>query len=72
MLNLFEWFDPRRPTGVLVLLLPAIAGWTALYWLADALLPLIGVWTHLVVPVGVVVLLALVLRFVDAGGDRQA
>jgi hypothetical protein len=66
MRNLFEWLDPRRPTGVLVLLLPAIAVWTALYWLADVLLPMIGVWTHLIVPTGLVVLAALVLRAADS------
>jgi hypothetical protein len=67
MRDLFDWFDPRRPTGVLVLLLPTVVVWTALYWLADALLPLIGVWTHLVVPAGVVVLATLVLRAVERG-----
>ncbi|MCW5744851.1 MAG: hypothetical protein KIT36_01445 [Alphaproteobacteria bacterium] len=64
-MNLFDWFNPRRPTGVLLLLLPAIVGWTALYWLADLLVPLIGAWTHLAVPVGVVVLLAIALQMAD-------
>ncbi|MBL8675025.1 MAG: hypothetical protein IPK81_10305 [Rhodospirillales bacterium] len=66
-----EWLDPRRPTGVLVLLLPAVAGWTSLYWLADALLPLIGAWTHLVVPAGAVVVVAIAIRLA-AGGRRGA
>lgn len=64
MRDLFNWCDPRRPTGVLVLLLPSVVMWTGLYWLADAMLPLIGAWTHLAVPAGVVVLAALVLRAV--------
>jgi hypothetical protein len=62
MNSLFDWFDPRRPTGVLVLLLPAIVVWTGLYWLADVLLPLVGAWTHLLVPTAAVVLLALAMR----------
>jgi hypothetical protein len=66
MSNLFEWLDPRRPTGVLVLLLPAIAVWTALYWLADILLPLIGAWTHLIVPSVAVIVLAIAVRVADA------
>lgn len=65
-MSLFDWINPRRPTGVLVLLLPAVGGWTALYWLADILLPMIGIWTHLVVPAGAVILLALAVRILDA------
>lgn len=69
MRNLFDWLDPRRPTGILVLLLPAIVAWSALYWLADVLLPLIGAWTHLAVPAAVVILLAVAVRTLSS--DRE-
>jgi hypothetical protein len=50
---------------VLALLLPTMAVWTGSYWLADILLPVIGAWTHLIVPLALVGLLGFALRVID-------